>query len=608
MEYGLIFTIYGLIFNIMLLMAVLIKRIKKTPRTKVFILLIVFSMIFSIAEIVSIYYYKNTHDFYGYASIWKLRNVMIICYIYMFVVYFNLLVKGETYNTLTYTILKTPLFLTLLILLSGVAIYYMIFSEIGFMRVDSIKYIKGAFAFVLVTLAVWAAVMSAYTAIKIRKQNKKIALCLLIIVILFICLMPVQIIYAHISFMPFLAMFLMYVIYHNIENPDIELLEDLTMLQNQIEKSNNAKTNLLFNLSYDLINPINAIVSLSQSLVIMPVEKKDEIIRDLKSIKYAGNTLLDSIDNIFDLSESDEQENVITLKEYSIYELLKRIETVAIARIGAKPITYETEISDNISSKMIGDINKIQKILMNVINNAVKYSEIGKIKLTLTANSIDKENHVLHFKISDTGMGIKDDDKEFVFTDSIETSGVGLAITKRYVESMNGTIKFESVYGAGTTFYIDIPQKTVGTRLMSDDMNRNIQKEAIDYIDCSKYKVAIVDDDNLDIKITKRLVEKYKFKVTTITSALECINRIKQEEEFDILFLDHKMSEMDGIETLRILKKLDDYKIPKIIALTANAASGSREFYLNAGFDDYISKPIDIYELDKIIKNNIPKE
>lgn len=608
MEYSLLFTIYGLIFNIMLLMAVLIKKIKKTPRTKIFILLIIFSMIFSIAEIASIYYYKNTNDFNGYSLIWKFRNAMIICYIYSFIVYFNLLVKGEKHTTLTTTIIKKPLFLILLIILLIITFYYMIFSKVAFMRVDSIRYVKGIIANILIILSACAALISAYTAIKLKKENKKVAICLLIMILLFIIITPLQMIFDYISFMPFLTMFLMYVVYHNIENPDIEILEELTTLQNQIEKSNSAKTNLLFNLSYDLINPINVIVSLSQSLVTMPIEKKDEIIRDLKSIKYAGNTLLDSIDNIFDLSESDDQENIIALKEYSIYELLKRVETVAISRIGAKQITYETEISDNISSKMIGDINKIQKILMNVINNAVKFSEIGKIKLTLTSNSIDKENHLLHFKISDTGLGIKDDDKEFVFTDTIETAGVGLAITKKYVESMNGTIKFESVYGAGTTFYIDIPQKIIGTRLMSDDINGSIQKESINYIDCSKYKIAIVDDDTLDIKVTKRLIEKYKFQVTTITSSQECINRIKQEEQFDLLFIDHKMPEMDGIETLKILKKLDGYEIPKTIALTANAANGAREYYLNCGFDDYLSKPINIYELDKVIKNNIPRK
>ena len=181
-------------------------------------------------------------------------------------------------------------------------------------------------------------------------------------------------------------------------------------------------------------------------------------------------------------------------------------------------------------------------------------------------------------------------------------------ITKKYVEAMKGTISFESVYGAGTTFHVDIPQKIVGTRLIKEDKEEDVSNETIEFIDCSQYKVLIVDDDVLDIKVTKRLIEKYKFQITTLTSSSECIDRIKAEEEYDILFLDHKMPEIDGMQTMKILKGLEGYKIPKIIALTANAVTGDREYYLKEGFDDYISKTIDTHELDRIIKKSINKK
>ena len=468
------------------------------------------------------------------------------------------------------------------------------------MTPDHLIYVRGIIAIVLVALAIWTAILASYTAIKVRKSNKKVSRCLVIIVILFVCLMPVQLIFNYVSFMPFLTMFLMYVIYHNIENPDIELLEEVTLLKNQIDKSSNAKIDFLFNLSYDLINPMNAIVSLSQSLVTLSTDNKEEIHRDLKSIKYAGNTLLDSIDNILELSETDEQDNKINVKEYGLYELLKRLETVALTRIGAKQITFELDVADNLNSKYQGDITKIQKSLLNIINNAAKYTDIGKIKLTLTFKP-EKEMHMLQFKISDTGCGIKDEAKSFIFSDSQETSGVGLALTKRYIEAMNGTISFDSVYGAGTTFFVNIPQKPIGTKQIAEDKQEDTRSETIEFIDCSKYKALIVDDDELDIKVTTRLIEKYKFQITVITSSIECIDRIKQEEEFDILFLDHKMPELDGMETMKVIKGLEGYKIPKIVALTANAVTGAREYYLKEGFDEYISKPIDIHELDKII-------
>ena len=250
------------------------------------------------------------------------------------------------------------------------------------------------------------------------------------------------------------------------------------------------------------------------------------------------------------------------------------------------------------------NFTKIEKILINIIDNATKYTNIGKIKLSVTSN-MDKDNQILRFVVSDTGQGIKDDKKQFIFSDNQEESGgIGLSLIKRYVSAMNGTISFDSVYEAGTTFTVDIPQKTIGTRKIIEDKSSEEKGNAIEYIDCSNYKVLLVDDDMFDIKVTTKLIEKYKFKITAITSPLECINMIKQEQQFDILFLDHKMHGVDGIKTMKVIKSLEGYKVPKIVALSANAVSGAREYYLNEGFDDYLSKPIDIHELDRIIKKN----
>ena len=604
MEYSLIFTIYGLIFNVILLITVIFKKIKKTPRTNAYISLVVSSMFFAIAEIISILYFIKTRDFNGYSIAWKTRNACIVFYVYIFIVYFTLLIKGEKYDTLVKNIFKTPLFLVLFIFLSLLITMYIAFVPIEDMSPDELYYVRGIIAVVLVILAICTAIAASFVAFKVRKTNKNVARSLVLTVLLFVTIMPIQIVFNYISFVPFLTMFLMYGFYHNIENPDIELLNEVSVLKEKIDKSSNTKTDFLFNLSYDLVSPMNTIISLSQSLKTLTVDNKDEIYRDLKSIKYAGSTLLDSIDNILDMSENSDNMNFN--KEYSLYDLLKRIETVAISRIGAKSIQFEMNIDDNISSRFMGDVNKIQKILLNVVGNATKYTEIGKIKLFVSCTQ-DKNMQILHFKISDTGSGIKDEEKSFIFSDSQETSGVGLALTKKYVESMNGKISFDSIYTAGTTFYIDIPQVVVGDKLISEDKVNMNKSNKIEYIDCSQYKVLIVDDDELDIKVTMRILEKYKFNITYVTSSLECIDRIKQEEKYDILLLDHKMSELDGIQVMKILRSLENYDIPKIIALTANAIVGARDYYINSGFDDYLSKPIDIYELDRIINKYFKK-
>ena len=344
MEYSLIFTIYGLVFNFILLITVILKRIKKTPRTKMYIFLIISSMLFAIAEIISIYYFINTSDFNGYSIIWKIRNAFIVYYVFAFVVYFNLLIKGEKYKSLVETIIKTPLFLILLIFLTCLAVLYILFVGIDPMTPDNLIYVRGIIAFVLLALSVWVATISGYTAFKFRKSNRNISRCLVLIVILFVVILPIQLKFNYISFMPFLTMFLMYTIYHNIENPDIELLEEVTILKEQIDKSDNTKTDFLFNLSNDLVNPMNTIVSLSQSLVGTSIDNKEEIKNDLKNIKNAGNTLLDSIDNILELLKTEEQDSKVKVNNYSLYDLLKRIENVALTRIGTKKVSFEMNL------------------------------------------------------------------------------------------------------------------------------------------------------------------------------------------------------------------------------------------------------------------------
>ena len=600
MEFGLLFTIYGLVFAIMLLITLIVKKRKVNLRTKLYTSLIQTSLAYAGVDMLTI----ALLTFLGNESIilryvWNIRSTFIYLLMLLYGWYIYVLFK-KIENLSVKEFLKRKTNIGLMIYFGVASLLSIIVGKFPGFTIDNLNFTGGRGFITTMAFPMILSFVAFIFGIKKRKESNKVFNLTFFLFVSLIVVSTCQMAVPHISFLPFLTIILNYIIYHNVENPDIELLEEVSQLKSQIDKSSNAKTDFLFNLSYDLINPMNAIVSLSQSLVTLSTDNKEEIHRDLKSIKYAGNTLLDSIDNILELSETDEQDNKINVKEYGLYELLKRLETVALTRIGAKQIAFELDVADNLNSKYQGDITKIQKSLLNIINNAAKYTDIGKIKLTLTFTP-EKEMHMLQFKISDTGCGIKDEAKSFIFSDSQETSGVGLALTKRYIEAMNGTISFDSVYGAGTTFFINIPQKPIGTKQIAEDKQEDTKNETIEFIDCSKYKALIVDDDELDIKVTTRLIEKYKFQITVITSSIECIDRIKQEEEFDILFLDHKMPELDGMETMKVIKGLEGYKIPKIVALTANAVTGAREYYLKEGFDEYISKPIDTHELDKII-------
>ena len=513
-----------------------------------------------------------------------------------------MLVRGEKYSTLKDTIIKSPVLLILFIVLTLIAIFYLIFMSVSHMPLEEIQFVRGAIGVILITVCGFAALIALFSAFILRKKSRNLFISFLLIFILFVVGVSLQMVFQHVSLMPFVSMFLLYIIYYNIENPDIEMYENVILLKDSIDKSSNSKTDFLFNLSSDLVNPMNTIVSLSESICNMDVYNDAQVVEDLNNIKYAGNLLLDSINNILDRNEGDNADN-INLREYSVIELINRLKSVTLSRIGAKQVSFDVEIDPNIYSKLNGDIVKIQKVLLNILNNSVKFTDVGKIKFNVSATMGKDNTQVLHFKVSDTGCGINDSQKSFVFSGNQNSkSCIGLAVSKQYIEAMNGEIRFESNFGAGTTFYVDIPQGIVGTRLISEDMDDTGSSNVNEVVDFSNCKVLVVDDDTLDIKVTTRLLQKYKVQVTSITSSLECIDRIKREEEFDLIFLDHKMPDFDGMDTLKSLKQLEGYNIPKIISLTANAISGAREYYMNNGFDDYLAKPIDVNELDRIMK------
>ena len=250
------------------------------------------------------------------------------------------------------------------------------------------------------------------------------------------------------------------------------------------------------------------------------------------------------------------------------------------------------------------------------MSNSVKYTEVGKIELYVTAD-VKGNNANLHFKVSDTGFGIKEEDYDKIFEkfsrldnatrNEIEGTGLGLVITKKLVNLLGGKIWFESQYGAGTTFYVDITQQIVDSSKLGNILTEKGITSERNYLDCSKYKVLIVDDNKLNLKVAEKILTPYKFSITTLNGGRECVDNIKEGNKYDMIFLDHMMPELDGIEVLHILEKLDSYDIPPVVALTANAITGMKEMYLNEGFDEYLAKPINISELDKIINKYFKK-
>ena len=439
--------------------------------------------------------------------------------------------------------------------------------------------------------------------------RRKIAITLIMFVMLVMLIL--QILFNDISVYVICCSLQVFFLYFIIENPDIHLAREIESLKEDIDKSNKSKTDFLSNMSHEIRTPMNAIIGFSDSLLNSSKFDEASARNDLQSIATAGTNLVDIINNILDISKIESGNDTLDNKECSIAKIVKELGSIIESRIGNNPVKLYIELDEQIPSKVYGDATKIYQILLNITNNAVKYTEVGKIKLSIVPEKQDADTVLLHFKVSDTGYGIKKEDFNKIFekftrldsavSNEIEGTGLGLVITKKFVDLMGGKIWFTSEFEVGTTFYVDLPLKVIDSTPIGSVVQDNNSQRVKEFLDCSDFTALVVDDSKLNLKVAERLLRKYNFNVDTAESGKDCIYKFKYGNHYDIIFLDHMMPEMDGIETVRILKRLDDYEIPPIVALTANAMNGMEEKYLTEGFDCYLPMPINTQELDRII-------
>ena len=597
--YTLTFTIYSLLFTILLFITILMKKRKNTVKSKLFIWIIVFGMLVALFEIIAITVNLNYWDNPIFLKwVWNFRMISIFMYIESFVIYYDVLMNGEKYNDVLSTIFKKKKNLIIFIFFTFIIVGYLCIGNYTITDKNNIVYLTGVVGQATLLLALGVAFYLLFVASKVRKTRRNVYNCFTLIFLLIVILFPIQLIIPNISLMPMCILYILCIVYHNIEDPDIELLEEVSILKNEVDSTSNSKTDFLYNLSYDLIIPVNTINSLVTTVNTMDVYNKDVVIQNYKDIISASNIILDSVNDMVDFSLDNGK---INYKEYNVYELILKLRTLVVSKIGSKNIVFDLNIGPNVNSKYFGEIDKIQKILVSLLSNACRYTNIGKIKLDITA----KENNDLHsitFRVYDTGSGMTKEAQSTVF------DGVNLSLCKNIVESMGGSISFKSVYGGGSSFFVTINQKPVGTGKAVDDVSYDNENEEIKFRDLSNYKVLLVDDSEINNKVTSKLSSEYKIQITSITSSLECINRIKREEKYDIIFIDHRMDELDGIEVVNLLRTLEGYEVPKIVCLTANVFTGARDFYLSRGFDEYLSKPIDVHDLDRIINKFIKRD
>ena len=400
---------------------------------------------------------------------------------------------------------------------------------------------------------------------------------------------------------PAMVSYIDLIMYFTIENPDLKMVNELELAKNQAEKANRAKTDFLSSMSHEIRTPLNAIVGLSN--IIKDSDDLEEIHEDASDVVSASNTLLEIVNGILDISRIEADKMEVIECNYSPLEEFKTLVTLAETRIGEKDIELRTKFAEDLPEVLYGDKGKVKQIITNLLTNAVKYTENGYIDFKV--NCVNEDNiSRLTITVKDTGRGIKKEKFDTLFTkfnrleedrnSTIEGTGLGLVITKALVEMMGGKIVVDSTYGEGSKFTIFLSQK------IGNASNIEIVKDELNTFDGKK--ILIVDDNSLNIKVANKILKEFNLDIDSCESGFECIDKIEDNNTYDLILMDIMMPKMGGVETFKKLKQIDNFNTP-VVALTADAIEGKANKYLEVGFNAYLSKPIDKKELNKVLDN-----
>lgn len=388
--------------------------------------------------------------------------------------------------------------------------------------------------------------------------------------------------------------------------------------QQEAEAANMAKSSFLANMSHEIRTPINAILGMNEMIL---REEKDPAIRGYAgNIQASGNSLLSIVSDVLDISKIESGKLEIIPVDYEVNSLISDCCNMAAGRAKAKELELLVECADNVPMKLCGDETHIRQIIMNLLTNAVKYTEKGTVKLIVSGRFTDG-GFVLKVDVSDTGIGIAEENLPQLFTQfqrfdlqrnrNIEGTGLGLSIVKRLCDLMSGTITARSVMGSGSTFTVELPQKVVDSTPCGGvnlNYSAGAEHEYHHSFEAPEAKILAVDDLPVNLLVIANLLKETRIKIDTAGSGRECLDKCSQQK-YDLILMDHMMPEMDGVQTFEKLhgdKSSPNFETP-VIMLTANALAGMREQYMDVGFADYVSKPVRGAKLEEAIRRNLPE-
>ncbi len=413
--------------------------------------------------------------------------------------------------------------------------------------------------------------------------------------------------------------------YYLAQNEDISglciLFSDMTEVveaKERAESADRAKSNFLANMSHEIRTPMNAISGMAE--FILRDSTDEEAKKNAAMIKSASKSLISIINDILDFSKIESGKMEIIDDDYSLASLVNDVAAMIRIRLQDKNVRLVVDLSSKTPDRLYGDEVRIKQILINMLNNAVKFTNQGQITLTIFHEKLSEDTCRLNISVADTGIGIKKEEMSRIFESftqvdtkrnrSVEGTGLGLAISRRLVKMMGGQLKVESEYEKGTVFSFDIINKVTDWTPVGENWEVHDRSD-VDVFETKLYlpkaRILVVDDNEMNLKVACGILKPYGVVPDCAASGAESLELVK-EKKYDLIFMDHMMPQMDGVEAMQIIRTFEGGKDLKIIALTANALSGLDAKYISEGFDGYLAKPIEPREMEALLKKMLPEK